>query len=226
MVRFKDRKDAALQLTKALQELHIVNPIVLGIARGGVEIAYYVSRALDAEFHPLIIQKLRFTDQPELAVGALAEDGNIYLNPDARNQLQEDTVAQLIKQEQQEINRRIERYRSGRSLPSLYGRNVILVDDGIATGATLIAAIEMCIRREASHILAAAPVVASDLYEQLSDRVDEVVVLDTPADLLAISQAYENFTDLTDSDVTHLLKQWDQVTEHREQAHSSQSGGD
>ncbi|HSN09517.1 MAG TPA: phosphoribosyltransferase family protein, partial [Hanamia sp.] len=146
---FTDRKDAALKLAKALEKYKNKNAVVLGIPRGGAETAYYVALHLNAEFSLLVSRKLGHPANPEYAFGAIAEDGSIYLNPSSSGQLSDETIQEVVDEQKKEITRRITILRKGKPLPELKGRTVILVDDGIATGATIFAAIEMCKKRKA-----------------------------------------------------------------------------
>lgn len=153
---FTDRKDAALELAKALGKYKDKNAVVLGIPRGGAETAYYVALHLHAELSLLVSRKLGHPANPEYAFGAIAEDGSIYLSPYARQELSEETINTVVEEQKKEIERRIKILRKGKPLPELKGRTVILVDDGIATGATIFAAIEMCKKRNAGKIIIAA----------------------------------------------------------------------
>lgn len=205
---FTDRKDAALQLAEALKPYRDTNALVLGIPRGGAETAYYVARNLQAELSLLVSRKLGHPKNPEYAVGALAEDGSIYLNPDVRGELSPETLEDLAQQQQEEIKRRIRILRQGEPLPPLKDRVVILVDDGIATGATLYAAIALCKKQGAARIVVAAPVSGRDKKRELLAEVDEVVVLETPAFYRSVSQAYESFYNLTDEEAKGFLERW------------------
>lgn len=205
---FTDRKDAALQLAEALKPYRGTNALVLGIPRGGAETAYYVARNLQAELSLLVSRKLGHPKNPEYAVGALAEDGSIYLNPDVRGELSPETLEDLAQQQQEEIKRRIRILRQGEPLPPLKDRVVILVDDGIATGATLYAAIALCKKQGAARIVVAAPVSGRDKKRELLAEVDEVVVLETPAFYRSVSQAYESFYNLTDEEAKGFLERW------------------
>ncbi|HEY1115749.1 MAG TPA: phosphoribosyltransferase family protein [Chitinophagaceae bacterium] len=205
---FKDRKDAALQLAEALKEYRNTSVLVLGIPRGGAETAYYVARDLHAELSLLVARKLGHPKNPEYAAGALAEDGSIYLNPDVRGELSPETIDELAQQQQEEIVRRIKILRKGEPLPPLKNRVVILVDDGIATGATLYAAIALCKKQGAARIVVAAPVSGRDKKRELLAEVDEVVILETPSFYHAVSQAYESFYNLTDEEARGFLERW------------------
>ena len=209
MVRmFTDRKDAALQLAQALEKYRDTHALVLGIPRGGAETAFYVAGHLGAELSLLVARKLGHPKNPEYAVGALAEDGSVYLNPDVRGELVQETIDELVQKEQEEIERRITILRNGEPLPPLKDRVVILVDDGIATGATLYAAIALCKKAGTARIVVAAPVSGRDKKRELLKEVNEVVVLETPSFFHAVSQAYESFYNLTDEEAKGFLERW------------------
>jgi putative phosphoribosyl transferase len=206
---FADRKDAALKLAKALEKYKGTNALVLGIPRGGAETAFYVAIHLDAELSILISRKLGHPDNPEYAFGAIAEDGSIYLSPHAKLELSDETINAVVEDQKKEIERRIKILRQGKPLPQLKGRTVIIVDDGIATGATIFAAIEMCKKQQAGKIVVAAPVSAQDTQEKLAQKADEVVILELPDYYHAVSQVYETFNQLSDKDALDFMEKWE-----------------
>nr|WP_304608427.1 phosphoribosyltransferase family protein [Pontibacter anaerobius] len=205
---FKDRKDAALQLAKALDTYKDSGAIVLGIPRGGAETAYYVAKHLGAELSMLVSRKLGHPSNPEYAVGAIAEDGSIYLNPKAQSGLSEETINKLEEQQQKEIERRIQFLRKGEPLPELKGKTVLLVDDGIATGSTVFAAIKLCRNKGAAKIVVAAPVSGREKKRELLEEADEVVILETPDLYTGVSQVYYNFYNLTDQEALEFMERW------------------
>lgn len=205
---FYDRKDAALQLAMALEKYRDTDALVLGIPRGGAETAFYVAMHLHTDFSLLISRKLGHPDNPEYAFGAMAEDGSIYLNPYAHAELSRQAMEEVITQQKKEIARRVKVLRQGKPLPPLQGRTVILVDDGIATGATLYAAINMCRSQRAGKIVVAAPVAAGEQESELQGIVDDVVILETPAFFHAVSQAYASFYNLTDQQALAFMERW------------------
>lgn len=206
---FKDRKDAALQLAEALEKYQDKNAVVLGIPRGGAETAFYVALHLHAEFSLLVSRKLGHPGNPEYAFGAIAEDGSVYLSPTAMQELSEETITAVEEEQEKEIERRIKILRKGKPLPELKGRTVILVDDGIATGATIFAAIELCKKRDAGRIVVAAPVSGFDMEEKLLKKVDDVVILEKPDGFYAVSQVYEMFYNLSDDDALEFMERWE-----------------
>jgi predicted phosphoribosyltransferase len=217
LVMFADRKDAALQLAQALDHYKGKNALVLGIPRGGAETAYYVAQYLQAEFSLLISRKLGHPMNPEYAIGAIAEDGSIYISPYAKGDVSDETIHMVEEEQKKEIERRIKILRKGKALPELTGRTVILTDDGIATGATVFAAIEMCKKRHAGKIVVAAPVSGPDAEEQFRNKADEVVILEKPEFYHAVSQVYETFNQLSDEEAIEFLERGEKEREKRQQ---------
>lgn len=205
---FIDRKDAAIQLANELKRYMDKDVVVLGIPRGGAETGYYVARYLNAGFSILISRKLGHPMNPEFAVGAIAEDGSVYLSEIGLIELSKETVDALAEAQKKEIQRRIDILRKGEPLPPLKGKTVILVDDGIATGATLYAAIRMCRNIGVGKLVVAAPVSAIETKRELENEADEVVILETPALYRAVSQVYEHFYNLTDSEAWEFTERW------------------
>lgn len=208
---FKNRKDAGEKLATELIDYVDENPLVLAIPRGGVEVGYYVAKKLGAEFSVLISRKLGFPEHHEAAFGAIAEDRSLYLYPLAQQRLSKQIIEQVIREEEFEIKRRVKKYRSGKPLPSIKDRTVILVDDGIATGSTLLSAVKLCQAKKARRIIVAAPVAGKSVYNQFEKKVDELLILETPDDFFAVSQAYEDFQNASDADVTYFIRKSDEL---------------
>jgi len=206
---FIDRKDGGMQLAEALEKYKDKRVVVLGIPRGGAETAYYVALYLNAEFSLLISRKLGFPDNPEAAFGAIAEDGSVYLNSHALRYLQQATVNEVIDIQKREIKRRIMQLRGGMPFPDIKDKIVILVDDGIATGATVFAAITMCRNLKAKKVVIAAPISGRDTAAYLEEKADEVVILEKPDNYWAVSQGYEYFYNLEDSEVLKIMEKWE-----------------
>lgn len=206
---FTDRKDAAEKLAHALEKYRNKNVLVLGIPRGGAETAYYVARHLDAALSLVVTRKLGFPSNPEAAFGAIAEDGSMYLTEEATNDLTVEEIKEVLSHQRQEIQQRIQKLRRGKPLPDMTGRTVLIVDDGIATGATLMATIRLCRNRKAGKIVVAAPISGRDMASTLRRMVDDVVILETPPFYHAVSQAYEDFSTVTDEDALALIGRWE-----------------
>lgn len=205
---FLDRKDAGVKLGMALEKYKDRHAVVLGIPRGGAVIAYYVAKHLNAEFSLLVARKLGHPANPEYAVGAIAEDGTIHLNPMALYEVSQEQVDEAVAVQKEEIKRRISLLRNGEPLPVLKNRVVIIVDDGIATGATVFAAIHMCRNQGAAKIVVGAPVSGIKMARQFKNEVDDVVILESPDFFHAVSQAYLSFQQVTDEEAKELLEKW------------------
>jgi predicted phosphoribosyltransferase len=205
---FIDRKEAAVQLAKALEKYKDRQAVVLGIPRGGAVTGYYVASYLHAEFTLLISRKLGHPANPEYAIGAITEDGTIHMNKSAAWEASQEQIDRVILEQKREIQRRIRILRKGEPLPILKDKIVLLVDDGIATGATLYAAIEMCRKQQAAQIVVAAPVAGESVKKELEKVADEVIILETPAFYHAVSQVYEYFEQVSDEEAVALLERW------------------
>lgn len=203
---FENRKDAGEKLGHALEKYRDGNVLVLGIPRGGAETAYYIAHYLNAEMSLVITRKLGFPFNPEAAFGAVAEDESVYLSETARQLLSREEINNAIEQQKQEIRRRIQRLRGGKALPDLMGRTVIIADDGIATGATLFATIELCKKKKAARIIVAAPVSGENMEGILRKITDDVIILEKPLFFQAVSQGYLDFESVSDEEAAAFLK--------------------
>lgn len=202
---FVDRRDAGFEVGKLLEEKYKnKNVLVLGIPRGGVVIAYEVARLLNGELSVVITKKLPHPIQEELAIGAAAEDGSVYLMEFAK-QLDTDAVQKILQDQQEEIQSRIRRFRNGEPLPDMRGRIVIIADDGIATGSTIVPAIQLCNNCGAAKVIVAAPVSGDEYVSEINDLADEVVIVEKPRMFYAVGQVYEDFHHLSDEEVIQLL---------------------
>jgi putative phosphoribosyl transferase len=207
MNMFEDRQDAGIRLGEALAHYESIHPLVLGIPRGGVEVAFHVAQRLNAEMAVVIVRKLPMPGNPESGFGALAEDGSRYMFEPAVAALLPDTVQRIVETQKLEIQRRIRVFRKGEPLPAIRGRTVIVVDDGIAMGSTIRAAILLCRKRHAKKVVVASPVADPSVAEALSDEADDVVVLERPSWFRAVAQVYRHWYDVPDEEVIHILEQ-------------------
>lgn len=203
---FTDRRDAALQLAAKLEKYRGQSVIVLGIPRGGIEIAYYISRQLKATMSVIIVRKLGYPRNPEYAFGAMAEDGSIYYTPDHRMQISQETMDKVEDAQQKEILRRIQVFRKGLPLPDLKDKIVLLADDGIATGATVMAAINLCKNQGAARVIVAAPVAPADKIREIEMEGAEPVILLKFPFLHSVSESYNQFQDLSDKEALYFLE--------------------
>jgi putative phosphoribosyl transferase len=206
---FKDRKDAGIQLGHALERYKNRNVLVLGIPRGGAEIAYYVAKHLNAELSVVVTRKLGYPSNPEAAFGAVAEDGSIYISDAAKQELTSEEMDEALMRQKEEIQRRIDTLRRGKPLPPLNGRTVIIADDGIATGATLFATIALCKKHKAARIVVASPIAGKRMETILQNLVDDYVILEIPPFYSAVSQGYEDFSNLTDDEALGFMDKWE-----------------
>ncbi len=207
MTTFLDRTDAGRRLADQLRHHRQEHPVVLGLPRGGVVVADEVARALGAPLDVMVVRKIGAPGNPEFAVGALApgvthiEEHTVQILNVPREYLRH-----AVAREQGELRRREALYRAGRPAVEFGGRTVILVDDGLATGATATAAIAAVRARGAHRIVLAVPVGASDTIAKLRNLVDDLVCLDTPPLFRAVGQAYVEFSPVTDEEVQDILR--------------------
>lgn len=204
---FKSRKDAGEKLALALEKYRAENPVILAIPRGGVEVGLQISKKLGADFSLVISRKLPFPDNPEAGFGAIAENGSTFILENADSWLARETIEQIKQEQIVEIERRINVLRGGKTLPDIAGRTVILIDDGIAMGSTMRAAIELCRNRKAGKVVVAVPVAGKEVADAIAKEADELVVLEIPVDFRAVAQAYENWYDVSDEEVLDLLRE-------------------
>jgi len=210
LTRFHDRVDAGRQLAAKLAA-YVNHPevLVLGLPRGGIPVAAEVARSLHAPLDVCLVRKLGVPGHSELAMGAIASDGAPVLNNNIINWLaiSNQTIRGVTAQELKELRRRDRAYRGNRPPPKISDHTIILVDDGIATCATMRAAISMIKPQHPAKLVIAVPVAPEEVCKQLQAEVDEVVYLMTPEPLYAIGLWYEDFSQLTDAEVRALLHQ-------------------
>lgn len=204
---FEDRKDAGKKLGKALEAYKGCNGIVLAIPRGGVEVAYYVSRHLRLPMSLVIIRKLPIPNNPEAGFGAVAEDGGIFFANNFHDRIPPSTAEIIIEEQKKELTRRINVLRGGKPLPVLKGKTVILVDDGIAIGSSMQVAVMLCKNQLAKNIVVAVPVAGSESASELEQLVDDIIVLEKPDSFRAVAQVYENWYDVSDQEVINILQE-------------------
>lgn len=201
---FRDRREAGRRLAQALAAYRDRDPLVLGLPRGGVPVAYEVARALRAPLDVVVARKLGAPAQPELAIGAIGPGGVIVL--DERYGLTESDLEAIIARETAEMERRIRRFRGHDGVPNVEGRTVIVVDDGLATGLTVRAALKALRRRRPAWIVLAVPVAAPDTAARIAQGVDDFVCLETPGAFYAIGQWYLDFEPVSDETVVDVLE--------------------
>jgi putative phosphoribosyl transferase len=204
---FRDREDAAFRLAERMRKRKLTRPVVLAIPRGGVATGAVLARELGAELDVVLSRKLRAPEQPELAIGSIAEDGSVYLNEYARvaEGVTEDYLVREREFQMAQIKKRRELVRSVKEPAKVAGRSVIVTDDGIATGSTMIAALETLKKEKPLETIVAVPVAPPDRLEEIQSRCDEVICLLTPSFFWAIGEFYEEFYQVGDETVLELL---------------------
>jgi putative phosphoribosyl transferase len=204
---FRDRRDAGRRLSERLEPYRAEHPVVVGIPRGGVPVAAEVARALGAPLDVAVVRKIGAPQNPEFAMGALAEGGVHVLSAKVVRAagLSDAKLRALIDEVEGELAARVARYRGSRDPVDIAGRTVILVDDGLATGRSALAAAISLRRRGAARVILAVPVAAPASVEALRAEADEVVCVEMPADLWAVGLWYEDFSPTADEEVASLL---------------------
>ena len=209
-MRFRDRVEAGKLLAEELSALKgREDVVVLAIPRGGVVVGYQVAKHLGCLLGVYITRKLGAPGNPELAIGAVASDGDVFLDEMAVNQLGVDSqyLEAEVARQREEIKRRLARYWGERAPMEIKGKTVILVDDGVATGATVLASIRAIRRQEPAELILAIPVGPPDTIQRLKHEVDRVVVLSAPAFFWAVGEFYDVFDQTSDGEVVALLAQ-------------------
>lgn len=207
-IRFENRRSAGVLLGDEVAKLRIPAPaIVLGLPRGGMPAAFEVAMAIDAPLDVMLVRKIRMPGQHELAIGAIAHGGVVVRAPGAASFLRSlrPSFAQLAAAEHRELERRESIYRGGLPPLDIVGCHVVLVDDGIATGATMLAAIRASRKLGAASVTAATPVVSQQVALRIAGESDRIAFLETPSILFAVSEWYEDFDAIEDIDVWEYL---------------------
>src|SRR5262249_55678917 len=208
-MRYQDRSEAGRLLAERLAKYkNRPDVVILALPRGGVPVAYEVARALNAPLEVFVVRKLGVPGQEELAMGAVASGGVRVLNPEvvaALGRFASGAIERVTEMESAEVRRREEQYRGARPFPELKGKTVILVDDGLATGATMRAAARAVREREPARLIIAVPVAPESSCEEMRSEADEVVCALTPDSFFGVGQFYQNFHQTTDDEVRQLL---------------------
>jgi putative phosphoribosyl transferase len=203
---FRDRFDAGRELAGKLEGYRGTDAVVLGLARGGVPVAFEVARALELPLDVFVVRKLGFPTQPELAIGAVASGGTRVLNEEVAREVDDESLERIAAREEAELQRRERAYRDGSEAAEVAGRTGILVDDGLATGASMLAAVRALRAREARAVVVAVPVAPAETCEALAAEADEVVCARTPSPFFSVGSWYENFEQTSDEEVERLLR--------------------
>jgi predicted phosphoribosyltransferase len=205
---FENRKQAGLELSKILREHIDKDAVILAIPRGGALVGHAVKEALGCRWDLIIPRKLGAPFNKEIAIGAVTQDGTMLLDEEMVLYLNvsEDYISKEKDRQIKEINRRMELYKGERKPVPIEGKRVVVIDDGIATGFTIKAAIKSIQNAGASDIIIAVPVAPNDVVEDLLEIVDKVVCLDSPYPFYAVGMYYEDFHQTTDSEVIDLFR--------------------
>ena len=205
---FLDRRDAGRRLAAVLPAIQAEeHPVVMGMARGGVPVAFEVAAALGAPLDVVVVRKLGHPQQPELGLGAIGEDGVRVLNNALVRRLgvPDDVIDAVTRRETLELERRLVAYRGARAPIPVRGRTAVVVDDGLATGFTARAAVEVARSRGATRVVLAVPVAPPDIVAALGEVADDVVCVDVTEHFFGLSEWYEDFTQVSDDEVAELL---------------------
>lgn len=203
MKLFKNRKQAGKLLTDRLKDTQA--DLVLGIPRGGVVVAVEIAKSLKLPLDIIVVRKIGAPSQPELALGAIDPDGEVVFDESLIRQFKIKNLKFIIEDEWKELKRRDDLYRAGlTNFPTIVGKNVILVDDGMATGETALSAVKY-LKRHGAKVILALPVASEDALEKLRSEVNGVVVLEVSEDFHAVGQFYEQFEPVSDEKVIKLL---------------------
>ncbi|MCK0173348.1 MULTISPECIES: phosphoribosyltransferase [Mycobacteriaceae] len=204
---FANRHEAGRILAQDLVSYHRPGTVVLGLARGGVPVGWEVARALGAPLDVFLVRKLGVPQWPELAMGAIASGGGVVLNEQliANLSIGDDDVARVIERETAELHRRESAYRGGRAPLAMAGATVVLVDDGIATGASMLAAVRAVRTLDPAEVVAAVPVGPRSACRDLGGEADAVVCATMPTAFHAVGQVFADFHQVTDDEVRELL---------------------
>lgn len=206
MLRFRNRTQAGRILAAALEGYRAKpDTLVFALPRGGVPVAHAVAQALSLPLDVCLVRKVGLPGHEELAAGAIAMGGVRHVNPGYESFLSRGEAGEILRKEEAELQRRNALYRRGRPFPDVAGKTVIIVDDGLATGATMRAAVEFMRRREAKRIIVAAPVGAEETCGELAAVADEVVCPSTPHPFWGVGQWYEDFSQTSDREVQDIL---------------------
>jgi predicted phosphoribosyltransferase len=207
-VPFRDRKEAGERLAKDLVGMKLQDPIVLAIPRGGVVVGVELARALGAELDVVVSRKLRVPYQTELAFGALGEDGTLVLDHHLIEKvgLSSTQIQQEQDYQREQIRQRVARFRGDKPAVELANRSVIVTDDGIATGSTMLAALKTLRTNEPLELIVAVPVAPKHQLELIARHCDRIVCLYSPEDFMAVGQFYESFEPVEDQQVEQLMR--------------------
>lgn len=208
---FRDRRDAGFQLSQRLKHYKGQRDVlVLSLPRGGVVTGFEIARFLSVPLDVMIVRKLGFPGQPELAIGAISETGTVLLNHSiiATFDIPDEYIRQEIARQKEEIAHRTNLYRKGRKIEKPEGKAIILVDDGVATGATMKTAVVTLREEKANKLIVALPVAPPETADELKRLADEFICIEVPLDFLSVGTYYQEFSQVTDNEVVGMLQEF------------------
>ena len=206
---FENRNDAGQRMVSLLESYRDAeNAIVLGLPRGGVVVALEIALALNLPLDVWVTRKIGAPLNPELAIGSIDSDGNLLLDENAARlyEISDRYIREEVEHQKGEVKRRYQEYRGTESAPEIKGKTVIVVDDGVATGFTMLAALQSVKNNEAEKVICAVPVVSPRVLSKLQELADEVLSLSTPSYFGAVGEFYRNFSQVTDDEVKECLE--------------------
>lgn len=206
---FRDRKEAGEKLSEILMQYKNDNPLILPVPRGGLVTAYTTIKKFNFEWDLIIPRKIGAPFNKEVAIGAVISDGTYMVNEDYIELLNipQHYIDNEVYEQTKEIKRRLEKYKGSTNFPSVKNRTVIIIDDGIATGFTILAAIKSVKKHGAERLILAIPVAPKDTIKRLEEFVDKVICLLVPDEFYAVGAYYENFEQTTDEEVQYIINQ-------------------
>lgn len=203
----KDREDAGKKLSAKIKDLKLRDPIVLCVPRGGVVVGKQIAKELGCKMDVVISKKITPPENPEYAIGAITEDGTIYRTEQWKLYEDHPNLQDEINKKKKEVLRRLQFYRGDKKY-QIKGKDVIIVDDGIATGSTVLAILKWIEKKEPSRIILAVPVMPKEFYEKIIRKIPNVVTLETPTEFYAVGQFYHKFDQVSDDEVIDILKSY------------------
>ncbi|EEG77831.1 phosphoribosyltransferase [Dethiobacter alkaliphilus] len=208
ITRYRNRREAGEILARELEGYKNYDTVIYAVPRGGVPVALPVADALDSQLDLIIPRKIPAPHQPEVAIGAVCEDGEVLLDPYLVQRLgiSDEYINEAAAREVSEIKRRLQAYRGKRPVTDLSGRTAMVIDDGVATGFTITAALQSISRRGPRELVLAVPVAPPDTVETLSQEVDRIYCPLQPENFYAVGQFYDDFNQLTDDEISRMLQ--------------------
>ena len=207
---FKNRREAGKKLAEILNKYIVAdNTYILALPRGGVPVAYEIAIRLRLPLDIMLVRKLGYPSNEEYAIGAIAGDESYIINPGIQNEINQETLEEIVSKELRELKRRNQAYRGNKPMPNLKQKNVILVDDGIATGYTMQAAVIALKKMEPQSIIVAVPVIAADTLVWLRRLVAKLIYLKSAEEFVCVGSWYKEFPQVSDEEVIQLLKACD-----------------